>query len=158
MGRNLLARQVATNGWKLSWISHSSSVVRYRSGFEYLYLDEEVYLRVRVGRIKICEHIMSRHQRVATGNCQGSSSSSRSSVRNGLCRCRCRKKGLPEWIHIQILSVRTFFPSSSCVPCANTLSTLFGSPNVMKPKPLQVEKEKETNAHYENHVIKAHSL
>lgn len=65
MGRNLLARQVATNGWKLSWISHSSSVVRYRPGFEYLYLDEEVYLRVRVRRIKICEHIMSRHQRVA---------------------------------------------------------------------------------------------
>lgn len=32
---------------------------------------------------------------------------------------------------------RTFLPSSSCNDCANTLSTLDGSPNVMNPKPLQ---------------------
>lgn len=30
----------------------------------------------------------------------------------------------------------TFLPSSSCVPCANTLSTLAGSAKVINPKPL----------------------
>lgn len=35
-----------------------------------------------------------------------------------------------------IMKLLTFFPSNSWVPCANTLSTLDGSPNVMNPKPL----------------------
>ena len=34
------------------------------------------------------------------------------------------------------MRVLTFLPSNSCVPCASTLSTLEGSANVMKPKPL----------------------
>lgn len=38
--------------------------------------------------------------------------------------------------------IRTFFPSNSWVPCANTLSTLDGSPNVINPKPLQWENER----------------
>lgn len=37
---------------------------------------------------------------------------------------------------------RTFLPSSSCVPCARTLSTLDGSEKVMNPNPLQEEKRK----------------
>lgn len=37
----------------------------------------------------------------------------------------------------RLLKVLTFLPSNSCVPCANTLSTLAGSPNVMKPNPLK---------------------
>lgn len=41
--------------------------------------------------------------------------------------------------HVCIL---TFFPSNSWVPCANTLSTLDGSPNVINPKPLQINKAK----------------
>lgn len=42
-------------------------------------------------------------------------------------------------------SIITFFPSSSCVPCARTLSTLDGSANVMNPNPLEKEKtSKET--------------
>lgn len=43
------------------------------------------------------------------------------------------------WEHVCIL---TFFPSNSWVPCANTLSTLDGSPNVINPKPLQINKAK----------------
>lgn len=39
----------------------------------------------------------------------------------------------------------TFLPSSSCVPWVSTLSTLFGSLNVTKPKPLQVDLEGDVN-------------
>jgi hypothetical protein len=37
---------------------------------------------------------------------------------------------------------RTFLPSSSCVPCARTLSTLAGSEKVMNPNPLEGERKK----------------
>lgn len=43
---------------------------------------------------------------------------------------------------IRNINILTFFPSNSWVPCANTLSTLDGSPNVINPKPLQVNKAK----------------
>lgn len=155
---------------------HGSESARTASGYKWLEIVMNFSLVLRCpispriwipvpgrGGVSTCtcatnKNLRAHYVKTPTSGSNWQGSSSRSSFRNGLCRCRCRKKGLPEWIHIQIPSVRTFFPSSSCVPCANTLSTLFGSPNVMKPKPLQVEKEKETNAHYENHVIKAHSL
>ncbi len=46
--------------------------------------------------------------------------------------------------HMSVFSVRvqfpTFFPSRSCPPCARTLSTLVGSENVTKPKPLRSDR------------------
>lgn len=54
--------------------------------------------------------------------------------------------------------ILTFFPSSSCVPCANTLSTLFGSPNVMKPKPLQVKEKRNRQKHSMKITFVRHSV
>lgn len=52
------------------------------------------------------------------------------------CCCCC------SWCEHVCKCILTFFPSNSWVPCANTLSTLDGSPNVINPKPLQINKVK----------------